>query len=174
MGKLKYFIPLITFFGLAVFLMRGIELDPEELPSPLINQPVPAFSLSELSSSKILTADDLRGQVYLLNVWATWCISCKMEHPYLLNLAKQGVKIIGINYKDDSEQAKKWLDELGNPYVWNLVDQRGNLGLDLGVFGAPETFIVDKNGIIRYKHVGVIDERVWQKLLPIYTKSNNE
>lgn len=110
-----------------------------------------------------------KGEVTLLNVWATWCISCRVEHPYLVDLAaNQGVRIIGLNYKDDSDEARKWLKNLHNPYQFSVVDADGRLGLDLGVFGAPETYVVDKQGIIQYKHVGVVDDRVWQaKLRPI-------
>lgn len=168
MKKIKYFLPLLVFVSLGVFLLRGIELDPDELPSPLIGKPVPAFTLLELSSGKNLTSDDLKGKVILLNVWATWCVSCKMEHPYLLQLSKEGVMIAGLNYKDDNQQAIQWLEELGNPYIFNIVDAQGKLGLDLGVFGAPETYLVDTQGIIRYKHVGTLNERVWQDLQPLY------
>jgi cytochrome c biogenesis protein CcmG/thiol:disulfide interchange protein DsbE len=169
MNRLKYFVPLLAFLILALFLMRGIELDPAELPSPLVGKPLPDFSLPALEGDHLLGRKDLTGKAYLLNVWATWCPSCKMEHPYLLHLAKQGVMIVGINYKDDSSLAGKWLENLGNPYVFNIVDGKGSLGLDLGVFGAPETFLIDQKGIIRYKHVGIINERVWKEsLLPVY------
>lgn len=170
MKKIKYFLPLLVFVFLGLFLLRGIKLDPDELPSPLIGQPVPAFRLPELSADKVLTVDDLKGKVILLNVWATWCVSCKMEHPYLLNLAKEGVIIVGLNYKDDKQQALQWLKELGNPYAFNIADAEGRLGLDLGVFGAPETYLIDKEGIIRHKHVGVINNQVWETLLPVYQK----
>jgi len=168
MKKIKYFLPLLVFILVGLFLLRGIELDPEELPSPLIGKPVPAFLLHELSTEKILTEQDLKGQVFLLNVWATWCISCKIEHPYLLQLAQQGIVIIGLNYKDDKQKALEWLKHLGNPYALNILDLEGKLGLDLGVFGAPETYLVDKTGIIRHKHVGVMDERAWKTLAPVY------
>jgi len=152
-------------------LLRGIELDPTELPSPLIDKPFPDFQLQELRSGKALTAADLKGKAVLLNVWATWCVSCKMEHPFLLQLAKEGVVIVGLNYKDDSSQALLWLQNLGDPYVFNISDPQGKLGLDLGVFGAPETFIIDQQGIVRHKHVGVIDQRVWDTLAPIYRQA---
>jgi len=168
MKKLKYFLPLLIFVLLGFFLLRGIELDPDELPSPLVGKPVPLFQLPELLTEKTLTPDDLKGRVVLLNVWATWCISCKIEHPYLLQLSEEGVIIIGLNYKDDRRQALLWLENLGNPYDFTIVDADGRLGLDLGVFGAPETYLIDKNGIIRHKHVGVINEQVWSNLKPIY------
>jgi cytochrome c biogenesis protein CcmG/thiol:disulfide interchange protein DsbE len=105
----------------------------------------------------------------LLNVWATWCVSCRVEHPYLHQLADLGVLIYGVNYKDDDADAMRWLDQLGNPYVANIVDSEGTLGLDLGVYGAPETYLVDAAGVIRYRHVGVVDDRVWRTILqPLY------
>jgi len=106
--------------------------------------------------------------VTLVNIWATWCVSCRVEHPYLNKLAESGVRIVGLNYKDDTVAAQQWLTDLGNPYQWNIVDKDGRLGVDLGVFGAPETYVLDKQGVIRYKHVGVVDQRVWdEKMLPV-------
>ena len=160
--KMLFFLPLLVFIVLAFFLMKGLNLNPSDLPSALIDKPMPVFSLPELNNSEQrLTENDLQGEVTLLNVWATWCVSCRMEHETLLKLSEQGVKLVGLNYKDDNAEAKKWLIDLGNPYQFIIVDQTGRLGLDLGVFGAPETFILDKKGTIRYKHVGVIDERIW-------------
>ena len=104
----------------------------------------------------------------MVNIWATWCVSCRVEHPFLNKLKDQGVRIVGLNYKDDSDAARQWLETLGNPYQWNIVDKEGRLGIDLGVFGAPETYILDEQGIIRFKHVGVVDQRVWdEKFLPV-------
>ncbi len=173
MSRLKLFIPLVLFLLMtavfAVVLKSGY--DPKELPSALVGQPLPAFNLPTIESDEIVTEKDLLGDVYLLNVWATWCISCRVEHPHLNQIAKQGVKIVGLDYKDDRPQAKTWLEKLGNPYALNLFDEQGRLGLDLGVYGAPETFMVDKQGIVRYKHVGVVDDTVWQeKLKPVYDK----
>lgn len=168
MKKIKYFLPLLVFALLGLFLLKGIDLKPDDLPSPLIGKPVPDFLLPELATEKSLTTDDLKGKVILLNVWATWCISCKMEHPYLLQLAQDGITIVGLNYKDDQDQALDWLKNLGNPYAFNILDIQGRLGLDLGVFGAPETYLIDKQGIIRHKHVGVIDDKVWETLRPLY------
>ena len=117
---------------------------------------------------------DLEGQVVLLNVWATWCISCRAEHPYLTELAKRGVAIYGINYKDEDAAALAWLDELGDPSLASIADHDGTLGLDLGVYGAPETYLVDANGLVRYRHVGVVNERVWSNVLqPIYEQLKN-
>jgi cytochrome c biogenesis protein CcmG/thiol:disulfide interchange protein DsbE len=174
MKKIKYFLPLVFFIVLGLFLLRGIQLDPHELPSPLIGKPVPSFLLPELSGERTLTPDDLKGRVFLLNVWATWCVSCKMEHPYLLQLARQGVVVIGLNYKDDRQKALQWLKDLGNPYAFNIADEEGRLGLDLGVFGAPETYLIDQQGIIRRKHVGVINDQVWETLGPAYLQLRDE
>ncbi|MBU2707088.1 DsbE family thiol:disulfide interchange protein [Zooshikella marina] len=170
MKRLKLFIPLLVFVLLAGFLYRALYQDPRTLPSALLDKPFPAFSLPSLGENQqTLDASLLKGDVTLVNVWATWCPSCHVEHPFLLKLAQQmGVRIVGINYKDDTQQAKQWLVKLGNPYQATVVDETGDLGIELGVYGAPETYIVDQQGIIRYKHIGVVDERVWQEsLLPI-------
>lgn len=179
MQRLKLFIPLAIFAVLAVLFWRGLSIDPTAMPSALIDKPVPAFGLPVLrqaaagESEEKLTEDIFKGRVSLLNVWATWCVSCRVEHPFLIDLAEQGVAIIGVNYKDDTVAARQWLQDLGDPYEHNIVDADGYLGLDLGVFGAPETYVVDRAGVIRYKHVGVVDARVWQDtLLPIVTHLN--
>lgn len=168
-SRAKLFLPLALFIALAAFLYRGLALDPKEMPSALIDQPLPAFSLDNLTDGRALTRGDVIGEVSLLNVWATWCISCRVEHPYLQKLADEGVVIIGVNYKDEDRAALAWLQDLGDPYRFNIVDNEGTLGLDLGVYGAPETYVVDAQGVIRYRHVGVIDERVWSGTLgPVY------
>ncbi|MEM1111792.1 MAG: DsbE family thiol:disulfide interchange protein [Pseudomonadota bacterium] len=175
MQRLKLFLPLLLFVGLALFLYRGLSLDPKALPSALVDQPLPDFSLPALSDGRSLTRSDVTGEVSLFNVWATWCISCRVEHPYLQQLADLGVPIFGVNYKDENEAARQWLTDLGNPYRANIVDAAGSLGLDLGVYGAPETYFVDARGIIRYRHIGVIDERVWSsRLQPIYEELRAE
>lgn len=168
--RLLLLLPLFLFTVIALFLMRGLKLDPSELPSALIDRPVPEFSLPALGDeSRRLTAADLSGRVALLNVWATWCPSCRVEHPYLLQLAKEGIPIYGLNYKDKSDAALGWLQELGDPYLFNIADREGTLGLDLGVYGAPETYLVDAQGVVRYRYVGVVDERVWRTVLqPLY------
>jgi len=167
--RLKLFLPLVLFALLALFLARGLELDPKELPSALIDQPFPQFDLPALGGDGNLQRDDVMGSPALFNVWATWCISCRVEHPYLQKLADLGVPIYGINYKDEDAAAIQWLKDLGDPYVANIVDRSGSLGLDLGVYGAPETYFVDAEGTVRYRHVGVIDERIWRtRLAPIY------
>lgn len=170
-SRLKLFLPLFLFAILALFLFRGLSLDPRELPSALIDQPLPAFELPGLARDGLLTRQDVIGEPALLNVWATWCISCRVEHPYLQQLADRGVPIYGINYKDEDGAALAWLAELGDPYRLNIADREGTLGLDLGVYGAPETYLLDGEGIVRYRHVGVIDERVWRDILqPLYAE----
>ena len=163
-------LPLAIFLGMAIFLYRGLFLDPSELPSALVDKPFPEFSLAALDNPELtLTREAILGKPALVNVWATWCPSCRVEHPFLNKLAKAGVVIHGINYKDERAPAQTWLKDLHNPYVLNIEDPKGSLGLDLGVYGAPETFFVDAKGVIRHKFVGVIDEKVWrEKLAPIY------
>ncbi|WP_163833172.1 DsbE family thiol:disulfide interchange protein [Spartinivicinus ruber] len=170
MARFKLFIPLLLFIALAGFLYQGIYDQDDSLTSALLNKPFPDFSLSSVQSvEQSFTKKDLLGEVALVNVWATWCPSCQVEHPYLLKLAKQGVKIIGINYKDNRTAAQQWLTKLKNPYAFNVFDEKGRLGLDLGVYGAPETYLIDRAGVIRYKHVGVVDDQVWlNKIKPKY------
>ena len=176
MNRLKLFIPLIVFVVLAGFFWWGLSsgYNPQELPSALIDKRIPEFSLPRLDDeSQLSSHHDLLGEIALVNIWATWCVACKVEHPFLNKLAQSGIRIVGINYKDNSQAARQWLQDLGNPYAWNIVDQQGKLGLDLGVYGAPETYLVDKDGMIRYKHVGIVDQRVWdEKLLPIISTLN--
>lgn len=166
MKRLLMLVPLAVFLLVAVFLYRGLFLDPTELPSALIDKPLPSFSLASVEDpQQLISAEDIKGKPALVNVWATWCVACKVEHPVLNKLAAQGVVIHGVNYKDDNAAAQKWLKDFHDPYQLNIRDEQGTLGLDLGVYGAPETFIVDKQGIIRHKYVGVIDERVWREQL---------
>ncbi|WP_300725880.1 DsbE family thiol:disulfide interchange protein [Pseudomonas sp.] len=161
-----YALPLLLFIGLAVLLGSRLGKDPTELPSARIGKPLPDFSLSTLDTpEKKLTAADVKGQVLFLNVWATWCISCQVEHPVLKHMAEQGVPIIGINYKDYRESAQKYLELHGNPFRFTLFDDKGDLGLDLGVYGAPETYLVDKAGNIRYRYIGVLDAEKWENVL---------
>lgn len=166
MKRLLMLLPLAIFLVVAVFLYRGLFLDPSELPSALIDKPLPEFSLPSLDDpERLLTAADFKGEAALVNVWATWCPTCRAEHEMLNKLASQGVVVYGVNYKDDSEAARRWLNDLGNPYRLNVEDPEGSLGINLGVYGAPETFLIDKNGVIRHKYVGAIDERVWREQL---------
>jgi cytochrome c biogenesis protein CcmG/thiol:disulfide interchange protein DsbE len=175
MRRLLLLLPLAVFLALAVLLYRGLSLDPAELPSALIDKPLPQFSLPSVDEPQsMITQADFKGPA-LVNVWATWCISCKVEHPVLTALSQRGVTIYGINYKDQREAAQKWLKEFHNPYLLDVDDAEGSLGLDLGVYGAPETFLIDGQGVIRHKFVGVIDERVWQEqLAPLYSQLVDE
>lgn len=169
-GRIKLFIPLIVFLLLAAVFLRleqrmvTGDYDPSALPSALIGKPVPAFTLPTLTDAEAQkTAADLDLRPALINVWATWCVACRVEHAYLNQLAENGITIYGLNYKDERDEALLWLERLGNPYRFNLFDAQGRLGLNLGVYGAPETYVIDAEGIIRYRHVGVMDEKVWQK-----------
>jgi cytochrome c biogenesis protein CcmG/thiol:disulfide interchange protein DsbE len=174
---LKFIIPLILFIIMAVFLALGLNLKPSEIPSPLINKPAPAFSAPKLDApEEKLSPADLKGQVWLFNVWASWCVSCRAEHPVLNQLAKQSaVVIVGLNYKDDPTDAKNWLNNLGNPYGVSIMDQDGRIGIDYGVYGVPETFVIDKKGLIRYKHTGpVSDDDVQKIFLPLIAKLQAE
>ena len=162
MNRLALFVPLALFIGLSLVLLLGLDKDPTELPSALVGEPFPAFNLPSLDDEQsTFTEQDLKGDVLLVNVWATWCFACRIEHPMLNELSQQGVKIVGLNYKDQRAGAKAWLVERGNPYQFNIFDAQGSLGIDLGVYGAPETYLVDAEGIIRHRRVGVVDERVW-------------
>ena len=166
----RYLLPLVVFGVLIGFLGVGLTLNPREVPSPLVNKPAPAFSLPQLEQPAImLSPQDLRGKVWLLNVWASWCVSCRQEHPVLLDLAKSGkVAIYGLNYKDQRGDALAWLANFGNPYRLSLSDTDGLVGIDYGVYGVPETFVVDKNGVIRYKQIGpVTPEALRDKILPL-------
>ena len=167
MKRLKLFIPLIIFLGLGVLLFKGLDIDPNNMPSALVDKSLPEFSLPSLEDpDKMLTRKDVVGRVSLLNVWGTWCPSCMAEHPYLLKIAKEEkIPIIGLDYKDERADALAWLAKLGDPYFINVFDEKGKLGIDLGVFGAPETYVLDHKGVIRYKHVGVVNDRIWFKTL---------
>ncbi len=172
MQRLKLFIPLIVFALLALLFWRGLSLDPNAMPSALLNKPVPEFQLPSLEDPQVMVSRDIfQGEVSLLNVWATWCPPCYDEHPYLVKLSQEGVRIIGVNYKDKVEDSQRWLNDLGNPYEVTIQDADGRLGVDLGVSGWPETYIVDAKGLIRYKHVGVVDDKAWREQLEPLVKS---
>ncbi|TCK07102.1 DsbE family thiol:disulfide interchange protein [Marinobacterium mangrovicola] len=165
MRRYVLFLPLVIFLGIGFFLWRGLSIDPTELPSARLNQPFPAFEKASLTNpEQTLTPDDLKGQVALVNIWATWCPTCKEEHAFLNQLAQQGVTIYGINYKDEPVKAREWLKRYLDPYDKVVLDVDGKLGLDLGVYGAPETYVIDADGVIRYRHVGAVDARVWKDL----------
>ena len=169
----RYLLPLLMFVVLAGFLAIGLKLDPREVPSPLIGKPAPAFDLPQLAApDQRLAAKDLRGQVWLLNVWASWCVACRQEHPLLVELGKTGqVKLYGLNYKDKREDALGWLNNYGNPYLKSVSDTEGLVGIDYGVYGVPETFVIDKQGVIRYKQIGpVTPESLRDTLLPLVAK----
>lgn len=161
MKRLWVWMPLGVFLILAAFFFRGLSLDPNAQPSALIGQPVPPFQLTDLYSGRALTNADLPTEPFLLNVWASWCITCQVEHPYLTELSED-MPIIGLNYKDTTSAATNWLANLGDPYTFHLFDPSGGMGLDLGVAGAPETFVVDADGIIRARIQGEVNQRAFE------------
>lgn len=166
----RYLLPLLVFVVLAIFLAIGLKRDPREVPSPLIGKPAPAFDLPQLATpEQRLSSKDLRGQVWLLNVWASWCLACREEQPLLVEAAKANkLKLYGLNYKDKRDDALAWLKNFGNPYVQSVSDAEGLVGIDYGVYGVPETFVIDKQGVIRYKHIGpVTPEALRDTLLPL-------
>ena len=170
---MKHMVPLAIFGVLLVVLAVGLKLDPRYVPSPLIDKPVPGFQLSALSEKNTqLDESGLKGKPRLLNVWASWCSACRVEHPLLVSLARErGVEIIGLNYKDTREAGLAWLSEHGDPYQQSIFDPDGSLGLDLGVYGVPETFVVDANGVIRHKQVGPLTEEIWRgEIAPLLAK----
>lgn len=157
-------VPLLAFGVLLVLLLGGLGNDPRLLPAARLGKPMPAFQLPDLLAPERMVSDaDMRGGFALVNVWATWCPSCRQEHEMLMRLAEAGVTIYGVNYKDEAGAARRWLAELGDPYRFSAFDRAGDLGLDLGVYGAPETYLLDARGVIRYRHVGVLDEAVWAR-----------
>jgi len=163
----KWALPLLIFVALAAFLFAGLFKDPREVPSPLVGKPAPAFSLRQLQApGRTLSTADMRGKVWLLNVWASWCESCRIEHPLLVEMSKQNiVPIVGLNYKDKDDLGRAWLAERGDPYTASVVDADGRVGIDWGVYGVPETFVIDKNGIIRYKQIGPVSAEALQKTI---------
>ena len=169
----RYLLPLVIFVLLVGFLAAGLSLNPREVPSPLIGKPAPAFSLPRLDApGQTLSAQDLRGKVWVLNVWASWCAPCRQEHPLIAELAKSGgAPVYGLNYKDKPADATAWLGQLGNPYTATVSDVEGLVGIDYGVYGVPETFVIDKGGVIRLKHIGpMTPEALRDKVLPMLRK----
>lgn len=170
-------LPLALFLALAGFLAKGLTLNPQELPSPLIDKPAPEFTVSTLpEGSGEFVSSSLDGEVWILNVWASWCAPCVQEHPHIVWLAEQrSLPVLGLNYKDQPGDAQQWLGRLGNPFTHVLDDRQGDVGLDWGVYGVPETFIIDKSGRVRYKHVGPLDEAsIVNTLIPIIDELENE
>jgi cytochrome c biogenesis protein CcmG/thiol:disulfide interchange protein DsbE len=177
MKSLRLVVPLVVFVVIVAFLWAGLWRDPREVPSPLIDKPAPAFELVQLQApDKKLGTADMKGQVWLLNVWASWCVSCREEHPLLLELAKANVvPVIGLNYKDKNDAGLTWLRQNGDPYRLSVVDADGRVCIDWGVYGVPETFVVDKNGVIRYKQIGPVTvQALEQKILPLVRSLQNE
>ena len=169
----RFLVPLGIFIVLVVFLAVGLTRDPREVPSPLIDQPAPPFTLVQLHEpARQLSVADLKGQVWLLNVWASWCVSCRQEHPLMVELSKAGVvPIYGLNYKDKRDAALRWLEQFGDPYTVSVMDADGKVGIDYGVYGVPETYVIDKEGIIRYKQIGPVTAEVLkQTIIPLVRK----
>jgi cytochrome c biogenesis protein CcmG, thiol:disulfide interchange protein DsbE len=168
--KAKFLIPLVLFIVLVVFLAVGLSRDPHEVPSPLIGKPAPSFNLPQLADpSKNFSPESMKGQVWVLNVWASWCVACREEHPVLVELGKLNVApIVGLDYKDKRDDALAMLARQGDPYVLSVSDVNGRVGIDYGVYGVPETYVIDKAGIIRFKHIGPITMKLLnQKMIPL-------
>ncbi|MBC7781847.1 MAG: DsbE family thiol:disulfide interchange protein [Proteobacteria bacterium] len=168
----RFWLPLVGFVVLVAFLAVGLTLNPRVVPSPLIGKAAPAFRLPTLADpQRQFSVSDAQGQVWLLNVWASWCAPCLEEHPLIDALSKQGVPVYGLNYKDKQDAATAWLARHGNPYVLSVVDANGRVGIDYGVYGTPETYLIDKQGVIRFKHVGPLDPALVERtLLPMIEK----
>ena len=166
----RYLIPLVAFIVLLGFLAVGLRLDPREVPSPLIGKPAPDFDLPQLhEQQKTFSPREMQGKVWMLNVWASWCVSCREEHPVLVGLARAKlVPLLGLNYKDPRGDALRWLRQFGDPYDFSIADSEGRVGIDYGVYGVPETYVIDKAGIIRYKQIGPVTAAVLtDKILPL-------
>lgn len=174
--KLTFLMPLICFIGIAIFLGVGLTLNPRDLPSTMINKTAPPFNLNLLSNpANEFSPVDLKGSRWILNVWASWCVACRVEHPILNEISKKtDIIIVGLNYKDDPAQARKWLQERGDPYDMKPMDIAGNAGIDWGVYGVPETFIIDENGMVIYKHTGPLNASSVEEILPFFRKSEQK
>ena len=171
--KAKFLIPLLLFIVLVGFLAVGLNRDPHEVLSPLINKPAPAFEIAQLAqANKTFSPASMKGQVWILNVWASWCVACREEHPVLVELGKSGqAPLIGLDYKDKREDALAMLERQGNPYVLSAFDANGRVGIDYGVYGVPETYVIDQAGVIRFKHIGPITPQILnQKIYPLLTE----
>ena len=175
MKSLRYIVPLAVFAVLVAFLARGLNLDPREVPSPLINKAAPAFALSRLDNAdQTIRRDDMLGKVWMLNVWASWCVACREEHHTLVEFSKsKQVTIVGLNYKDTRPEGLGWLGQFGNPYDVSAFDHDGRVGIDYGVYGVPETFVIDKTGVIRFKQIGPLtDEVIHTRIQPLLKELN--
>jgi cytochrome c biogenesis protein CcmG/thiol:disulfide interchange protein DsbE len=175
--RLRFILPLMAFLVMVIFLGIGLKLDPHDVPSPLINKPAPVFTLPQLHEpQKTFSPADMKGKVWLLNVWASWCVSCRQEHVYLTEFARdRSMNLMGLNYKDEPAAAMQWLERLGNPYKISISDIDGMAGLDWGVYGVPETFIIDKKGIVRHKQTGPVDPTILQTIImPLIEQLNRE
>jgi cytochrome c biogenesis protein CcmG/thiol:disulfide interchange protein DsbE len=175
--RLRFILPLMAFLVMVIFLGIGLKLDPHDVPSPLINKPAPVFTLPQLHEpQKTFSPADMKGKVWLLNVWASWCVSCRQEHIYLTEFARnRSINLMGLNYKDEPAAAMQWLERLGNPYKISISDIDGMAGLDWGVYGVPETFIIDKKGIVRHKQTGPVDPTILQTIImPLIEQLNRE
>ena len=173
----RYALPLGAFLVLAVFLGLGLGLNPREVPSPLIGKPAPHFDLPQLHrAGERFSQKDMHGKVWMLNVWASWCAACRDEHPVLVALAQSGtLPIIGLNYKDKRKDGIAWLERYGDPYVFSAYDEQGRVGIDYGVYGVPETYVIDKQGVIRYKRIGIVTpDIVKEKILPLVGELDRE
>lgn len=173
----RFLLPLVVFAVLVGFLAVGLTLNPREVPSPLVGKPAPAFRLPQLhEQDKTFSPTDMTGQVWLLNVWASWCGGCKEEHPVLMRMAKAGdVPIYGMDYKDRRDEALMWLRRHGNPYPLTAVDEAGRVGINYGVYGVPETYVIDKQGVIRFKQIGPLDDELVAKtILPLVKELQNK
>jgi len=174
---LRYAVPLGMFLLLAVLLGIGLRLNPREVPSPLVGKPAPAFTLPQLHQpAESFSPPAMQGKVWLFNVWASWCTSCREEHPVLMSLARSGaVPIIGLNYKDKREDGIAWLKRFGDPYALSAFDEKGSVGIDYGVYGVPETYLIDKKGVIRFKQIGIVTpDIVRTRILPLVDSLNRE
>ena len=175
MKWMRFAIPLVVFLLLVGFFAVGLKRDPREVPSPFIDKAAPAFKLSQLHEEKLAFGPaDMKGKVWLLNVWASWCVSCRVEHPLLVEMSRRKVvPIVGLNYKDKRDDGVQWLAKFGNPYDLSAFDEEGRVGIDYGVYGVPETFVIDKAGVIRYKQIGPITPEALEKvILPLIQKLN--
>lgn len=173
----RAWLPLLVFAILVVFLAIGLGKDPKEVPSPFIGKPAPVFTLPQLHNTQLsFNPESMKGKVWLLNVWASWCFSCRAEHEVLNELVKNNkINLVGLNYKDQAGDAKRWLQRYGDPYQLSVSDIKGRIGIDWGVYGVPETFVMDKQGIVRMKHIGPLtNESVEKQLLPLLTKLENQ